>query len=51
MHDVGTFGIGGEMVFYETENTVSATFVEAEFVERFGFFELAVAFVGRGGEV
>ena len=51
MDDVGTLRIGGEMVLHKAENAVSATFVEAEFVERFGFFTLAVAFVDLGGEV
>ena len=39
------------MVLHKAEDAVSTPFVEAEFVECFGFLELAIAFVGRGGEV
>ena len=39
------------MVFHKAEDAVYAPFVETELVEGFGFFELAVAFIGRGGEV
>ena len=49
--DIGTLRIGGEMVFHEAEDAVGLSFVEAELVERFRFFELMVAFVGRGREV
>ena len=49
--DIGTLWIGGEMVFYETHNAVGTPSVEAVLVEVFGFFELAVAFFGRSGEV
>ena len=42
VHDVGTLGIGGEMVFHKAQNAVNAPFVEAEFVKRFGFFVLAI---------
>ena len=45
--DIGTLRIGGETVFHEAEDAVGLSFVEAELVERFGFFELMVAFVGR----
>ena len=51
MDNVGTLWIGGEMVFHEAENAVGAASVEAALVEGFGFFELAVTFVGGGGEV
>ena len=39
------------MVLHEAENTVDASSVEAALVEGFGFFKLAVALVGGGGEV
>ena len=51
MDDIGTLWIGGEMVFHEAEDAVGASSVKAALVEGFGFFELAVAFVGGGGEV
>ena len=49
--DVGTLWIGGEMVLHKAEDAVDAPSVEAELVEGFGFFELAVTFIGGGGEV
>ena len=51
MDEVGTLWISSEMVFHKAEDAVYAPFVEAELVEGFGFFELAIAFIGRGGEV
>ena len=51
MDDIGTFWIGGEMVLHEAEDAVYASSVEAALVEGFGFFELTVALIGRGGEV
>ena len=44
-------GSDGKMVLDEPQNAVRAAFAEAKFVERFGFFELAGAFVVRCGEV
>ena len=49
--DIGTFWIGGEMVLHKTEDAVGAASIEAVLVEGFGFCELAVAFIGWGGEV
>ena len=51
MDNVGTLWISSEMVFHKAEDAVCAPFVETELVEGFGFFELAVAFIGRGSEV
>ena len=51
MDEVGTLWISSEMVFHKAEDAVYAPLVETELVEGFGFFELAVAFIGRGSEV
>ena len=51
MDDVGTLWIGSEVVLHEPEDAVDTPSVEAELVEGFGFFELAVTFVIGGGEV